>query len=233
MASALGLSCGRPTQVNFEYGRRVTTPLADNESVIVVDDDVVLRRVIGDALQQSGFATTCYGCAEDVVAAADIGAAACVVSDVSMPGMSGVELQCHLAQRFPRLPVILVTGYADVAMAVQAMKNGAFDFIEKPFDPDALVERVRAAAATRSNGTGVSVGSRLARRVSQLTPRELDVFQALAAGKSYKEIARDLAISVRTVEHHREHIAAKLQAKTLAELVRIHTHWLLARVSSP
>jgi two-component system response regulator FixJ len=199
---------------------------ADNTGsgpVFVIDDDDAVRALICDTLDASGFQVRGFSAAAEVMATPDLAGAACVISDIRMPEINGIELQRWLAQHFPLLRVILVTGYAEVAMAVQAMKDGAFDFIEKPFSPAALVGRVRAAIAA---GDGEAAARALVERVRRLSAREADVLRELAEGKSYKEIARDLGISARTVEHHRENIAEKLEAGSLAAMVRAYTHWL-------
>jgi two-component system, LuxR family, response regulator FixJ len=146
----------------------------------------------------------------------------CLVLDVRMPGMSGLDLQAELAQRKIHIPILIITGYAEVPLAVRAMKAGAFDFIEKPFSDQTLLDRIRAAVAHDE----VLRRRRTARRkieelLSFLTPREHDVLNRVVTGKSNKVIAAELSLSTKTVEVHRAHVMEKLKADSLADLIRL------------
>jgi two-component system response regulator FixJ len=146
----------------------------------------------------------------------------CVISDIRMPGMSGIELVRRLKQDGTSCPVILITGHGDVALAVEAMKAGAVDFIEKPFDDEALLGAIRAALDAKPPVEGEASGRKEAEeRLAELSPRERDVLQGLVAGKINKVIAHDLNISPRTVEVYRANLMAKAGARSMSELMRI------------
>jgi FixJ family two-component response regulator len=148
--------------------------------------------------------------------------AGAVLLDVRMPGMSGLELQEHLRVRGVDIPVILITGHADVSMAVRAMKSGAFDFIEKPFNDQQLLDRVqRAMQEGRARGAEKEAKSVTRRRLDKLSPRERTVMDLVVAGKSNKEVAIELGLSQKTVEVHRAHVMSKTGVSSLAELVRL------------
>jgi len=190
-------------------------------TVHVVDDDDAIRDSLSVLLSAAGFEVAAYPSAEAFLTAPTHGPG-CVLIDVRMPGMGGLELQEELARRGRRIPVILMTGHADVPVAVKAMKAGAVDFVEKPFEEEAMLAAIRRAfslglEAARAEAEGNQIGSRLA----QLTPREREVLEALVAGKPNKIIAYDLSISPRTVEIHRARVMEKMEARTLSDLVRM------------
>ncbi|HEX4326403.1 MAG TPA: response regulator [Burkholderiales bacterium] len=190
--------------------------------VLVVDDDDAVRAAIGMLLQASGVAYRAFAGAREFLDAAPWDQAACLVLDVRMPEISGIELLKQLRTRGIALPVIVMTGHGDVPMAVTAMKLGAFDFIEKPFDESHLLELISQATAA-----GLAAQSREAERaaaterIAGLTPREREVFELVTAGKLNKVIAYDLGLSARTVEIHRARVMEKTGAKSLSELVRL------------
>ncbi len=139
-----------------------------------------------------------------------------------MPGMSGLELQEHLVRRQIHIPVIIITGHGDVPMAVRAMKAGAVDFIEKPFNDELLLESIRKALAADEKQRGLqSQRAGIASRLAHLTPREHEVMEMVTEGRSNKEIALDLGVSAKTVEAHRARVMEKMEAASLAELVRM------------
>jgi two-component system response regulator FixJ len=190
-------------------------------TVYVVDDDEVIRDSLTVLLGAAGFTVAAYPSA-DAFLAASTQSAGCVLIDVRMPGMGGLELQEELTHRGRRIPVILMTGHADVPLAVKAMKAGAVDFVKKPFDEKAMLAAIQRAfrlgvEAARAEAEGYQIGS----RVAQLTPREREVLEALIAGKPNKIIAFDLSISPRTVEIHRARVMEKMEARTLSDLVRM------------
>ena len=193
-----------------------------DEIVHVVDDDDAIRDSIGFLLASADIGVRVYAGAEELLARASNLEPGCVLTDIRMPGMSGLDL----VREFRRLglphPIIVLTGHADVALAVAAMKAGVADFLEKPVDEAALLLVLRRALAT-----SVDLVSRqreqaeIEQRVGQLTPRELDVFQAVVEGDSNKEAAIRLGISPRTVEIYRANVMAKMRASSLSDLVRM------------
>lgn len=188
----------------------------------IVDDDRGVRESLQALLGAAGFATRAHPSASALLAAADAAAAGCLIVDVRMPVMSGIELLHRLRELGRRTPVIVVTGHADVPMAVQAMKLGAADFIEKPFRAQTMIEAVRGALAQdRRTPASDAIACRAQGLLRTLTEREREVLVLLADGHSNKTVARDLDISPRTVETHRARIMAKLQARSLSQLVRI------------
>jgi two-component system response regulator FixJ len=192
--------------------------------VLVVDDDDAVRAAIGMLLQASGMPYRAFAGAREFLAAAPWESGACLIVDVKMPVMTGLELLAELRTRGVRLPAIVMTGHGDVPMAVAAMKLGAFDFIEKPFDEEHLLQLIRdAGALTAAAATppSASAHAAAAKRVATLTPREREVFDLVTAGKLNKVIAYDLGLSARTVEIHRARVMDKTGAKSLSELVRI------------
>lgn len=191
-------------------------------SVYVVDDDYDVRASLALLLRSVGIEAKCFDSAAALLAAVGPESAGCVVADVRMPGMSGLELQRELARRGIALPLLMITGHADVPTAVQAMKSGALDFLQKPFSDQALLDRVQAALRLdaerrRERSTQADVQARLA----ALTPREREVMDRVVAGKPNKIVARELALSTRTVEIHRARLMEKMGARSLAELVRL------------
>lgn len=196
--------------------------MTPEQTVYVVDDDAAIRDALRLLLKSSGMRVETFASAEEFLGTCRPPLAGCLLVDVRMPGMSGLELQEALAAHGVRLPVIVITGHGDVAMAVRAMKAGALDFIEKPFDNVALLECLRntltRAADTRRHEQEMAQTSA---RLALLTQREREVMQLLIAGKSNKVIAADLGISTRTVEVHRARIMEKLKARSLADVVRI------------
>jgi two-component system response regulator FixJ len=190
-------------------------------AVHVVDDDAAVRDSLRFLLQASGFSVCTHASAEAFLAvAADV--AGCVLTDVRMPEMDGLEMQRRLNERGVRLPVIMMTGQADVPVAVRAMKAGAVDFLEKPVDDALLVDAVgRALAAGRRSREAASAAAAAARLLGDLTPREREVLDLLVAGLPNKAIALELGASPRTIEVHRARILEKLAVRSLPELVRL------------
>ncbi len=195
--------------------------MATQAVIHVVEDDRPMRESLVELLEDAGYSVRAYTRAEELLARGDALEPGCVVSDVRMPGMDGLSLLRRLRAAGSGLPLMLITGHGDVSMAVAAMKSGALDFLEKPFDADTLLAAVEAAL---HHGPGEirAQDAELARQALQkLTSREYEVFEHLVAGRSNKEIAGQLGISPRTVEFHRAHIMEKMAAKGLPDLVRI------------
>ncbi len=194
----------------------------ETQTVHIVDDDAAVRESLAFLLGSAGFATRIYGSAAAFLATASSLTQGCVLTDVRMPEIDGLTLQRRLVAMDSHLPVIVMTGHGDVPIAVQALKAGAADFLEKPFDDERLLHVVREALATNAlvqaeaEATAVIVA-----RLETLTPREREVLDQLAAGHPNKTIAIDLGTSPRTIEVHRARVMEKMGASSLAELVRM------------
>ncbi len=190
--------------------------------VHIVDDDPAMRESVAFLLDTENLATRVYDGAHALLARAGELEPGCVVTDIRMPDMNGLELVGELKKRGVAHPVIVLTGHADVALAVEAMKAGVLDFLEKPFQDETLLSAVRAALARGEGDTGkAKERAEIEARLSQLTPREHDVFEAVVAGDSNKAAAIRLGISPRTVEIYRANVMDKMQARTLSDLVRM------------
>lgn len=190
--------------------------------VIVVDDEASMRAALKRVLRAAGFAVECYASGKEFFAQAKLDRPGCVILDVGMPEMNGLEVQTRLNLDGARVPVIFLTGSADIPIAVAAMREGAADFIEKPFENDLLVARVRTVIERdRPRLSAEEQRQEVLSRIRSLTRREHSVMDLIVAGKTSKEIARSLGCSHRTVEVHRGHLMAKMLATTLADLVRM------------
>ncbi len=187
--------------------------------VFVVDDDDAMRDSLDFLLSSAGCAVRTFETAERLLEALADGNCGCVVTDVRMPGIDGLELLRRIKAARPGLPVVIITGHGDVPLAVEAMKLGAADFVEKPFDDERLIGVVQAALAGESREADPS--NEIGARVASLSPRERQVLDGLVAGLSNKAIARVHDISPRTVEVYRANLMAKMQAASLSDLVRM------------
>jgi FixJ family two-component response regulator len=196
---------------------------ADNSpTVFIIDNDAPLRASLRFLLESADLACEEFGSAEDFLAAYDAERAGCLILDVRLPGMSGVVLQETLRDRGFRLPIIVMTGFADVGTAVSMLKRGAFDFFEKPFADQQLLERVHQAISYDGSRRHASAQREaLTARIACLTAREHEVFQEVVHGKANKVVALEFGISEKTVEVHRARVMQKLGATSLAELVRM------------
>jgi two-component system response regulator FixJ len=196
--------------------------LAETGVVHVVDDDGAVRDSLAFLLGSAGLAVRTYASAAAFLDAMPIAGPGCVLTDVRMPDMDGLTLQRRLADLGSALPVIVMTGHGDVPIAVAALKTGAVDFLEKPFDDDRLIVVVREAlsASLRAQRAADEIRGIVA-RMETLTPRERDVLDGLLAGRSNKEIAQELGSSPRTVEVHRARVMDKMGVHSVAELVRM------------
>jgi FixJ family two-component response regulator len=196
--------------------------MTDEPKVFVVDDDAAMRDSLQWLIQSVGVAVETFATAEEFLAAYDPSRPGCLVLDVRMPGMGGLNLQQELNRREIGLPILIVTGYAEVPMAVRALKAGAFDFIEKPFSDQLLLERVRQAITLdREIRHARAVRAEAALRVARLTPREREVMELVIVGHPNKIIADRLGLSPKTVEVHRSQVMRRLEVDSLAELVRL------------
>jgi two-component system response regulator FixJ len=191
-------------------------------TVLVVDDDDGVRQSLAFLLRSARLPVETYASATEVIAKLPADHAGCIITDVRMPGMSGIDLLRHVRALPQSLPVIIITGHGDVPLAVEAMKYGAVDFFEKPFDDDALLKAVRAALDTHHQTERQdSERADIAGKLASLTARERQVLDGLVAGRANKIIAFDLSISPRTVEIYRANVMTKMQAQSLSDLVRM------------
>jgi two-component system, LuxR family, response regulator FixJ len=191
-------------------------------TIFVVDDDLAVRDALKLLLRSVGQAVETYGSAQEFLDAYSEDRPGCLVLDIRMPGMSGLELQQKLNEKHSILPIIFITGHGDVPMAVEAMQAGAVDFIQKPFRDQDLIDRINQALEKDSNNRA-ALGERndIRKRLETLTPREREVLDLVVHGKANKVIAGDLKLSQRTVEIHRARVMEKMQASSLAHLVRM------------
>lgn len=191
-------------------------------TVFIVDDDEAVRNSLCLLLKSLKLAAVAYGSAAEFLAAHNPELPGCAVLDVRMPGMSGLELQHELNRRGTILPVIFITGHGDVPMAVEAMRHGAFEFLQKPFRDQELIDCIqRAVARDLQNRAQLGEREQILARLKTLTSREVEVLGLVTQGKANKVVAADLGISQRTVEVHRAHLMEKMGASSLAQLVRM------------
>ena len=196
--------------------------MTSDPTIFVVDDDAAVRDSLEALLESAGLTVEVYASGQQFLQEFTAPPSGCLLLDVRMPDISGLELLQELATRGKRLPVIIITAYGDVPLAVNAMKAGAVDFIEKPFADEVILDSIRRALehGAKVQQTELSADD-LAARTALLTPREREVLERLVLGRLNKEIAYDLGISPRTVEIHRARVMEKMQARNLAQLVRM------------
>ena len=196
--------------------------MAHDPVVHLIEDDEGVRQGLAFLLTASGFAVRVYESAVAFLDALPSVQPGCVVTDVRMPGIDGLELQRQLNERRISLPVIVMTGHGDVPLAVEAMKAGAIDFLEKPFNDEVLLSAIRTAVSRHAeDARRHDEAAAVAEKLACLSAREAEVLDGLLAGRPNKTIAYDLSISVRTVEVHRAHLMAKMGAANLSELLRM------------
>ena len=199
-------------------------------TVCLVDDDAAVRNAFKLLMKSAGINLITFGSAQEFLAGFEPKNIGCIILDVRMPGMSGLELQDILRQRKVHIPIIILTGHADVHLAVQAVKAGAFDVLEKPFNQELLLERVHKAFDVYSDWAKVEVERReIGERLNDLTPRELEVLDLMVGGRTNKMIAEYLGISRKTLDIHRSKVMGKMKARTVADLVR----WRMLDQSGP
>ncbi len=195
--------------------------MTNDAMVHVVDDDLAVRRSLAFLLASDGLPVRLHESAADFLMTMGGQVSGCVVTDVRMPDIDGLELLRRLRDAGSRLPVIVMTGHADVPMAVEAMRIGAFDFVEKPFDDEVLLRSIRAALAQRNGDQGRDAElDRVRQLAAALSAREREVLDGLLKGKANKVIAHELGLSPRTVEIYRANVMTKMQAKSLSDLIR-------------
>lgn len=191
-------------------------------TIFIVDDDAAVRDALKLLLRSVGQAVETFASAQEFLEAYSEDRPGCLVLDIRMPGMSGLELQQKLNEKHSILPIIFITGHGDVPMAVEAMQAGAVDFIQKPFRDQDLIDRINQALDKDSmNRAALGERNDIRRRLETLTPREREVLDLVVHGKANKVIAGDLKLSQRTVEIHRARVMEKMQASSLAHLVRM------------
>jgi two-component system response regulator FixJ len=192
--------------------------VAENATIFILDDDAAVRDSLGMLIESAGYRVETFASAREFLARPPFPPQACLLLDVHMPEMSGLQLQDELARRGLKLPVVVMTGQADVPVAVRAMKAGALDFIEKPFSDALILESIRNALTSPTKPAADPV---IAKPMAELTPREHDVMLQMIAGNPNKVTAYNLSISPRTVEIHRARVMEKMAARSLSELVRM------------
>ena len=196
--------------------------MQDNFVVHIVDDDEAIRQLLAFLLSAAGIPVRLYDSATAFLNAVPEIQAGCLITDVRMPDMTGIELLRRLRTKLIDLPAIVITGHGDIALAVEAMKAGAVDFIEKPFEEEAILGAVRSVAERAGRkGRQSEEGAALTAKLASLSERERQVLEGLVAGNANKTIAYDLGISPRTVEVYRANLMTKMQAKSLSELIRM------------
>jgi FixJ family two-component response regulator len=192
----------------------------DGPIVYLVDDDEAVRDALGMLFKSIGLVHEAYASALDFLQRYDPGRHSCLIADIRMPGLSGLELQQRLNDQRAEIPVIFITGHGDVPMAVTAMKSGAADFIQKPFRDQDLIDRInKALARDGERRKGRAEEDDIRRRIALLTPRESEVMRRVVRGQANKVIAMDLGVSQRTVELHRARVMRKVRLRSVAELV--------------
>jgi len=190
--------------------------------VHIIDDDEALRESLVFLLESAGVSVVAHESAAAFIAVLPRGGVGCVVTDIRMPGMSGLDLVRWLSSNGYSTPVIVMTGHGDIPLAVEAMKAGVVDFIEKPFDDELLLTAIRVALAEQADNEARDAERHdIESRLESLSPRERDVLHGIVAGRANKVIAADLDISPRTVEVYRANLMTKMRAATLSELVRM------------
>ncbi len=188
-------------------------------TVFIVDDDEQVRRSLSLLVGSAGFKAETYASGEALLAAYDPRWPGCILLNIRMSGMGGLELQAELQALGIRIPIIIISGFADVPSVVQAVKNGAVDVLEKPFQDEDLLQRVQAAIERDRHDR--QTGAQLTSRIASLSTRQREVMQLLLTGKGTKEIARDLGISTKTLEKHRALVLAKMGVESVVELMRL------------
>ena len=199
-------------------------PSADTQAtVFVVDDDPAIRFAMQALMDSVNLRHEIFGSATEFLEQVGDDRSGCLVLDIRMPGLGGLELQQELVDRGSTLPIIFITGHGDVPMAVEAMQKGAVDFIQKPFRDQDLLDRIGEAIKTdRERREAQRENAKVAERIAKLTKREHEVFDLVVTGKPNKVIAYELGVSQRTVEIHRARVMEKMQARSLADLVKMH-----------
>jgi len=192
-----------------------------SDCVHIIDDDEAIRDSLSFLLDSAGFETRTYDSAEQFLESASGLSGGCIVSDVRMPGMNGLEMTRQLKAMQVNLPIVMITGHGDVPLAVEAMKAGVTDFLEKPFNDETLLNAIKVALSETAAGGGAVLAEPFRELLAQLSPRETEVLRGVVEGKANKVIAFELGISPRTVEVYRANVMTKTGAASLSELIRM------------
>lgn len=196
---------------------RATAP-----TIFIVDDDPSVRKSLTRVVTDAGYAVEAFASAQDFMARAPFVGPCCVILDVRMPGLTGLDLQEALVGSGRRVPIVFITGHGDISMSVKAMKAGAVDFLTKPFDVDSLVEAIHRAVAKDANDLDeAGFTAEIVERVKRLSPREVEVLALVVTGMLNKQIAAELGVVEKTVKVHRARVMEKMRAGSVAELVRL------------
>src|SRR3990172_12370316 len=196
---------------------------AESPTVFVVDDDSGVRNSLAYLIGSEGWAVSTFESAASFLEAVPEDLPGCVVADVRMPGMSGLELQQRLRETHRRIPMIIITAYGDIPSAVRAVQNGAMQYLEKPVDGDVLIECIREALERdRRNRQEHADRSRVEERLNRLTPREYEVYEIMVKGNSSRQIAGELGLSYKTIESHRSQILRKMEVSSVSQLIHLN-----------
>lgn len=203
--------------------RRFTPATSEQQSVVyIIDDDEAVRESLADLLSSVGHAVESFGSAQEFLAARRADMPGCIVLDVRLPGPSGIEFQRRLIKSNINLPIIFISGYADVPTSVQALKSGAIEFLTKPLNDQQLLDAVQTGIARdRARREEATIVAALRARLDLLTPREREVLALVVTGRANKQIAAEIGLSEMTVKVHRSHVMQKMRAGSLVELVRM------------
>jgi len=196
--------------------------MAESPTVFVVDDDSGVRNSLAYLIESEGWAVSTFESAASFLEAVPEDLPGCVVADVRMPGMTGLELQQRLRETHRRIPMIIITAYGDIPSAVRAVQNGAMNYLEKPVDGDILIECIREALERdRRHRQELADRSAVEDRLSRLTPREYEVYEHMVKGSSSRQIAAELGLSPKTVESHRSQILRKMEVGSVSQLIHL------------
>ncbi len=206
-------------------------------NIYLVDDDDAVRRTLSRALQHSGYPAIAYGSGAEFMQSFDTASFGCLILDVAMPGMSGLDVQSELNRLNCPIPIIFITGHGDIPTSVKAIKGGAIEFLQKPYPMDVLLERIEEALINEDRRySDTQLNQKTLKRFASLTKREADVMASLVAGladRSNKQVAKDLEISPRTVEEYRARILQKMKASSITHLVEIAKTCGIYRAENP